>query len=101
MSILVVDDEAPVRTVVMAILEDTEYDVIGAANGRDAVACLRKDPGRFQLVLHERMGCAARDASTPHARVDTGGDYDSGCKCSSAGARSWRGWLSFQAARRR
>jgi CheY-like chemotaxis protein len=55
MSILVVDDELPVRAVVMAILEDTQYDVIGAANGRDAVACLRKDPSRFQLVLLDLM----------------------------------------------
>ena len=55
MSILVVDDEAPVRAVVMAILEDTQYNVIGAANGRDAVACLRRQPGRFQLVLLDIM----------------------------------------------
>src|SRR5215207_8542236 len=55
MSILVVDDEAPVRAVVMAVLEDIEYDVIGAANGRDAVACLCKNPSRFQLVLLDLM----------------------------------------------
>ena len=55
MSILVVDDEAPVRAVVMALLEDTQYDVIGAANGRDAVAYLRKEPSRFQLVLLDLM----------------------------------------------
>jgi CheY-like chemotaxis protein len=55
MSILVVDDEAPVRGVVMALLEDTQYDVIGAANGRDAVAYLRKEPSRFQLVLLDLM----------------------------------------------
>src|SRR3982751_4602282 len=55
MSILVVDDEAPVRAVVMALLEDTQYDVIGAANGRDAVACLWRHPSRFQLVLLDVM----------------------------------------------
>ena len=55
MSILVVDDESPVRAVVMAVLEDTQYDVIGAANGRDAVACLCKSPSRFQLVLLDLM----------------------------------------------
>ena len=55
MSILVVDDEAPVRALVMAILEDTHYDVIGAANGRDAVTCLCKNPSRFQLVLLDLM----------------------------------------------
>lgn len=55
MSILVVDDEAPVRALVMALLEDTHYDVIGVANGRDAVACLCKNPSRFQLVLLDLM----------------------------------------------
>jgi len=55
MSILVVDDEAPVRALVMALLEDTHYDVIGAANGRDAVACLYKNPSLFQLILLDIM----------------------------------------------
>ncbi|MEO7913279.1 MAG: response regulator [Roseiflexaceae bacterium] len=55
MSILVVDDEAPVRAVVMAVLEDTHYDVIGVANGREAVTCLCKNPNRFQLVLLDLM----------------------------------------------
>ena len=55
MSILVVDDEAPLRALVMTVLEDIHYDVIGAANGRDAVACLCKDPSRFQLVLLDLM----------------------------------------------
>jgi CheY-like chemotaxis protein len=55
MSILVVDDEAPVRAVVMAILEDTDYDVIEAANGFDALACLCKDAARYQLVLLDLM----------------------------------------------
>jgi CheY-like chemotaxis protein len=55
MSILIVDDEAPVRAVLMAILEDTHYDAIEVANGRDAVACLCKNPSRFQLVLLDLM----------------------------------------------
>jgi len=55
MSILVVDDEGPVRAVVMAILEETHYEVVGAANGREAVACLCKNPSRFQLVLLDLM----------------------------------------------
>jgi CheY-like chemotaxis protein len=55
MSILVVDDEAPVRAVVTALLEDTQYDVVGVANGRDALACLRTYPGRFQLILLDLM----------------------------------------------
>jgi CheY-like chemotaxis protein len=55
MYILVVDDEAPVRAVVTALLEDTDYDVVGVANGRDALACLRQNPSRFQLVLLDLM----------------------------------------------
>jgi two-component system chemotaxis sensor kinase CheA len=55
MSILVVDDEAPVRAVVTTLLEDTNYDVVGVANGLDAVACLCKNPNRFQLVLLDLM----------------------------------------------
>jgi len=55
MSILVVDDEAPVRAVVMALLEETHYEVVGAANGRDAVACLCMHPSRFHLVLLDLM----------------------------------------------
>jgi CheY-like chemotaxis protein len=55
MNILVVDDEAPVRAVVTALLEDIDYDVVGVANGRDAMACLRQNPGRFQLVLLDIM----------------------------------------------
>ena len=55
LEVLVVDDEAPVRAVVAAILEETHYDVLEAANGRDAVACLRGQPGRFQLVLLDLM----------------------------------------------
>jgi CheY-like chemotaxis protein len=55
MSILVIDDEAPVRAVVMALLEDTDYDVIGAGNGLEAMASLHKDPSRFQLVLLDLM----------------------------------------------
>jgi two-component system, chemotaxis family, chemotaxis protein CheY len=55
MSILVVDDEAPVRAVVTALLEDTQYDVAEVANGQDALACLHRHPSRFQLVLLDLM----------------------------------------------
>jgi CheY-like chemotaxis protein len=55
MSILVVDDEAPVQSMLIALLEDARYDVRGVANGRDAIACLRKNPSRFQLVLLDVM----------------------------------------------
>ena len=55
MSILVVEDEASVRAMLIAVLEDARYDARGAANGRDAVARLREDPGRYRLVLLDVM----------------------------------------------
>jgi CheY-like chemotaxis protein len=55
MSILVVDDEPAVRAMLITLLEDAWYDVMGAANGRDALACLRDNPGRFRLVLLDVM----------------------------------------------
>ena len=55
MSILVVDDEASVRAMLIALLEDACYDVRGAANGRDALAQLREEPGRFRLLLLDVM----------------------------------------------
>jgi CheY-like chemotaxis protein len=55
MSILVVDDEAPVRSMLLTFFEDVQYDAFGAPNGRAALACLRGDPGRFHLVLLDLM----------------------------------------------
>lgn len=55
MSILVVDDEVSVRAMLIALLEDMQYDVRGAANGRDALARLRNEPGRFRLILLDLM----------------------------------------------
>ena len=55
MSILVVDDEASVRAMLIALLDDVRYDAVGATNGRDAVARLRAEPGRYRLVLLDVM----------------------------------------------
>jgi two-component system sensor histidine kinase/response regulator len=55
MKILIVDDEDPIREVLIDILADANYEAIGVRNGREAVECLRTHPGRFQLVLLDVM----------------------------------------------
>jgi CheY-like chemotaxis protein len=55
MSILVVDDEASVRAMLIALLEDARYDARGAANGREAIARLRAEPARYRLILLDVM----------------------------------------------
>ncbi len=49
--ILVVEDEAPVRAVVSRTLERAGFDVATAVDGRDGLAQLAQDPGRFDLML--------------------------------------------------
>ena len=55
MSVLVVDDEASVRAMLIALLEDARYDARGAANGREAIAQLRAEPARYRLILLDMM----------------------------------------------
>lgn len=49
--ILVVDDEAVMRTTAQAILEGLGYQVSLAGNGKEGLALLAKDPKAFDLVL--------------------------------------------------
>ena len=55
MCILVVDDEAPVRSMLLAFFEDVQYEAIGAPNGRTALECLHENPERYDLVLLDVM----------------------------------------------
>lgn len=55
MCILVVDDEASVRSMLLSFLEDVQYDAVGAPNGRAALACLHEDPQHYQLILLDVM----------------------------------------------
>jgi two-component system, OmpR family, response regulator CpxR len=52
--ILVVDDDAAIREVVAEVLRDAGYDVVGAANGEQALRLLRQEP-EPQLVLLDLM----------------------------------------------
>jgi CheY-like chemotaxis protein len=53
--ILVVDDDASIRDVVQAVLEDEGYTVRSAAHGRDALQLLRSGTGVPQLILLDLM----------------------------------------------
>ncbi len=50
-TILVVDDEDPVRAVVSRMLHSIGFDVITAASGRDAIEIFRQHADRVRLVL--------------------------------------------------
>jgi two-component system, cell cycle sensor histidine kinase and response regulator CckA len=49
-SVLVVDDEAPIRAVISAALESSGYRVVVAASPSEALRCFERD-GPFDLVL--------------------------------------------------
>ncbi len=50
-TILVAEDEEPVRLLVSLILKAAGHQVVAAANGVEAVALYRSSPDRFDLVL--------------------------------------------------
>ena len=50
-TVLVVDDEAPVRQLVMDVLKAGGYETIGAADGLAALEIFRVNPNRFACVL--------------------------------------------------
>ncbi|GEM_PF-1086757 len=59
-TILVVDDEEPVREVLGQYLRQMGHEVVEAATGEDAIRVYRQSPGRIQMVLMDmampRMG---------------------------------------------
>ncbi len=68
--LLVVEDEASVRTLVVAQLESLGYAVTQARNGIEALALLRGDPTAFDLVLSDVVmpGDASGDTVAEEAR---------------------------------
>src|SRR2546426_6829229 len=50
-TILIVEDDARVRTLVQRVLESVGYTVLQATDGQDALRILQKRPGRVHLVL--------------------------------------------------
>jgi CheY-like chemotaxis protein len=53
--ILIVDDEASVRSMLLAVLEDEGYRAVEAVNGAEAIGCLKQERERFRLVLLDIM----------------------------------------------
>jgi CheY-like chemotaxis protein len=53
--VLIVDDDAALRTMVTMILEDAEWDVLEAKNGREALAMLRSSPRHLVALLDWMM----------------------------------------------
>ena len=57
--ILVIDDEQEIRIVLRKILERAGYEVIGASDGREGIACYRQEPADVVLtniVMPEKDG---------------------------------------------
>ena len=50
-TILVVDDEKPIRTLIALILRSAGHAVIAASNGVEGVAVFRSSPDRFDIIL--------------------------------------------------
>jgi len=49
--ILIVEDDARVRTLVQRVLESGGYTVLSATDGQSALDILQKRPGRIHLIL--------------------------------------------------
>ena len=57
--ILVVDDEADVRTYLTMVLEDAGFRVVSASDGNEALACIQKQKPDFislDLVMPNKSG---------------------------------------------
>jgi two-component system, cell cycle sensor histidine kinase and response regulator CckA len=50
-TVLVVDDEQPIRTLLACVLEPMGYAVLGACDGHEALGVLREPSQRIDLVL--------------------------------------------------
>ncbi len=53
--ILIVDDEAPIRSVIQATLEAHHYTVLSACDGREAIALYAEQNDKINLVLLDMM----------------------------------------------
>jgi signal transduction histidine kinase/DNA-binding response OmpR family regulator len=51
--VLVVDDEEMVRSILARTLREESYEVLEAANGREALECLAREGGRVDLVVSD------------------------------------------------
>jgi CheY-like chemotaxis protein len=72
-TVLVVDDDTDVRSTVAEILEEEGYDVVPAANGRDALRALldgtQPDVILLDMMMPEMDGWAFRAEQVHHPRI--------------------------------
>ena len=54
-TILVVEDDAAVRTALIEILQVLNYRTLSAANGREAIRCIAQEPGEIALILSDQV----------------------------------------------
>ncbi len=54
-TILVVEDDASVRTALMDILQSLNYRTLAAANGREAIRCLTQEQSDIALILSDQV----------------------------------------------
>lgn len=54
-TILVVEDDASVRTALMDMLQSLNYRPLAAANGREALHCLTQEQGGVALILSDQV----------------------------------------------
>jgi PAS domain S-box-containing protein len=81
-SILVVEDQEGLRTLIIEILRKHGYDVLAASNGRDALRVLEKADGRIDMMITDlvmpQMGGRALAAALPDFHPETRVVYMSG-----------------------
>lgn len=49
--ILIAEDEEPVRALIVRALSEAGHDAVGATDGGEALDCLQREAGAFDLVL--------------------------------------------------
>jgi len=54
-TILVVDDDALILETIKDALEDAQFDVVTAANGRQALDILMADQEKFDVIVADRL----------------------------------------------
>jgi DNA-binding NtrC family response regulator len=71
-TILIVEDEAPLRRLVKMALEKAGYHVLEASNGRQAIACWETASGKIDLLLTDMVmpeGLSGRDLAVKLRRL--------------------------------
>jgi two-component system, cell cycle sensor histidine kinase and response regulator CckA len=70
-AILLVEDEASVRGVILSMLEGTGYSILSACNGDEALKICKERKGRIDLLLSDVVmpGISGREMATQLAKV--------------------------------